>query len=287
LKVTIVGKVAEDPNAPEWAAIAPVSVPLLGLWQRRSGADQVAVRVASDGTQVAFHLEWEDPQNDQRSIRPEDFRDGVAVQFPLEEGVRPFFGMGDKARPVNIWHWRSDWQLDIEKRADVDTQFPAMQVDEYSGGKVSPSHLAGDEAANPMSSLTRASPAEDLNATGLGTITSQARGDQDIQGKGAWGDKKWKVVLRRALTSEGKSDVQFAKRLEVPVAFAVWDGAAGDRNGQKRVTDWVPLKLELPAAGSAGRCATANGAPVLAALPILAGLWGRFRRRNRQTSPRP
>ena len=29
----------------------------------------------------------------------------------------------------------------------------------------------------------------------------------------------------------------------VPVAFAVWDGSAGDRDGKKSVTIWQDLKL--------------------------------------------
>ena len=27
------------------------------------------------------------------------------------------------------------------------------------------------------------------------------------------------------------------------VAFAAWDGAAGDRNGQKSITAWIPLEV--------------------------------------------
>jgi hypothetical protein len=30
----------------------------------------------------------------------------------------------------------------------------------------------------------------------------------------------------------------------VPVAFAVWDGSAGDRDGKKSVTIWQHLQLE-------------------------------------------
>jgi DMSO reductase family type II enzyme heme b subunit len=30
----------------------------------------------------------------------------------------------------------------------------------------------------------------------------------------------------------------------VPVAFAVWNGSAGDRDGKKSVTIWQDLKIE-------------------------------------------
>jgi mono/diheme cytochrome c family protein len=42
--------------------------------------------------------------------RPEMAEDAVAVQLPvvIPEGMeKPYFGMGDAANPVNIWHWKS------------------------------------------------------------------------------------------------------------------------------------------------------------------------------------
>jgi DMSO reductase family type II enzyme heme b subunit len=51
-------------------------------------------------------------------------------------------------------------------------------------------------------------------------------------------------VLRRALGASGSQAVSFRPGITVPVAFAVWNGSAGDRDGKKSVTIWQELWLE-------------------------------------------
>jgi DMSO reductase family type II enzyme heme b subunit len=63
-------------------------------------------------------------------------------------------------------------------------------------------------------------------------------------------DGRWSVVLLRALPAAGaEGRTAAAAALPRPgsrasVAFAVWDGSAGDRNGTKSVTIWHDLQLE-------------------------------------------
>ena len=62
-------------------------------------------------------VEWDDrtksiPGNTkEQNVSDADMgEDGVAVQFPVNipDGMeKPYFGMGDAANPVNIWHWKS------------------------------------------------------------------------------------------------------------------------------------------------------------------------------------
>jgi DMSO reductase family type II enzyme heme b subunit len=52
------------------------------------------------------------------------------------------------------------------------------------------------------------------------------------------------VVLRRALAATGEQAVRLVPGQTVPVAFAVWNGSAGDRDGKKSVTIWQDLRLE-------------------------------------------
>jgi DMSO reductase family type II enzyme heme b subunit len=65
-------------------------------------------------------LEWDDRtrslpgDNDAENISDEGLsEDAVAIQLPAELSAdpkdmeKPYFGMGDAARPVNIWHWKS------------------------------------------------------------------------------------------------------------------------------------------------------------------------------------
>ena len=285
IAVAQVAKLPEDAGAPEWSRLPPTTVALRSLWARAEGAEALLVRAATDGKAIAFQLEWADRIADRSAIRPQDFRDAVAVQFPLGGSDEPFFGMGEKGRPVNIWHWRADWQADLEVFADVDKRYPAMAVDlTQVSDQATPFHT-GAAVKNPMSDTRRTTPVENLVATGLGTLTSLPPEDQRVRGAGAWADGTWRVEVRRDLASAGGHDAQLAGRASIPVAFAVWDGSAGDRNGQKRVSTWVTLTLpaaaaKAPAASAPAplppeRCGVPGGSA--GALLIAALAWGRSR----------
>ena len=53
----------------------------------------------------------------------------------------------------------------------------------------------------------------------------------------------YRVLFTRAL-SGSSGEIQLAPGGRVPVAFAVWNGSAGDRDGKKSVTIWQELVLE-------------------------------------------
>src|SRR6185295_17464625 len=165
-------RLPEDAGAPEWANLPQATVALRSLWARAEGAEALLVRAATDGKAIAFQLEWADRIADRSAVRPQDFRDAVALQFPMGGPDEPFFGMGEKGRPVNIWHWRADWQADLEVFADVDKRYPAMAVDlTQKSDEQAPIHT-GAAVKNPMSDTRRTTPVENLVATGLGTLTS-------------------------------------------------------------------------------------------------------------------
>jgi DMSO reductase family type II enzyme heme b subunit len=48
----------------------------------------------------------------------------------------------------------------------------------------------------------------------------------------------------REMQSKSDRDTQFTPGQSLPVAFAVWDGAHGDRDGQKAVSVWQRLEIE-------------------------------------------
>jgi DMSO reductase family type II enzyme heme b subunit len=48
----------------------------------------------------------------------------------------------------------------------------------------------------------------------------------------------------RPLNSPDAGDVKFSADQPTPLAFAVWDGSQGDRDGQKLVSIWYRLKLK-------------------------------------------
>jgi len=255
----VTGLLPTDPTAALWQQAKTLAIQTRTLWLRPNETGPIKVVSYNNGNEIGFLLEWDDPIMDQEVLRHEDFRDAAAVQFPLQPG-EPSYIMGEQKGPVNIWHWKADWEADLARFRDIQDTYPNMAWDVYpflrgvSGddrGHVQvatashdPTYLAGWGAGNLFSTPSRSTPVENLNAIGLGTITSQPSEHQTVKGHGIWADGKWRVVMVRALRTANQRDAQFAAGVTVPVAFAVWDGAQGDRDGRKAVTVWQHLKLE-------------------------------------------
>jgi hypothetical protein len=107
-----------------------------------------------------------------------------------------------------------------------------------------PTFVTGWGAGNIVSDPTRKSPVEDLSAQGFGTLAARPRPDQRVEANGVHSTGTYRVLFRRSLWGSGAHTVSFRPGGIVPVAFAVWNGSAGDRDGKKSVTIWQELDLE-------------------------------------------
>ncbi len=246
----------QDPDAAAWNNTTALEIPLSAQMVtapiiRETKIKSISVRALHNGKQVAILLEWTDNTENAQSIRIQDFPDAVAVQFPIGSG-QPFFCMGMQGANVNIWHWKADWQADLLAWQDMQDAYPNMRVDVYpfaQGDRPNPAdyqdvtYLSGVAAENPLS-LPRLSPVEDLVAGGFGSLTSQPQTSQNVQGYGVYENGKWRVIFSRDLTSSDPDDVNFVVGDVYSIAFAAWDGANGERNGQKSTSQWVSLQFE-------------------------------------------
>jgi cytochrome b558/566 subunit A len=113
-------------------------------------------------------------------------------------------------------------------------------------------------------------PVEDLNAGGFGSLTAQTAAGQNVQGSGGWVDGRWRVIFMRDLTSAEAEDVSFAADKVYSIAFAAWDGANGERNGEKSTSQWLSLQLGKAATASASQIAVVPPSAGRAAMPPLA-----------------
>ena len=262
----VAGDLPADPTAAAWRSAALQPVPLRTLWLRPQQATAVRVAALHNGKEIGFLLEWDDPLADQAALGADQFRDAAAVQLPVQptqlHGAghpEPNYVMGEPGNPVNIWHWKADWQLDVARYRDREDRYAAVAVDDMPflrGVRSSdpraavaptdshePLFLTARAVNNPMA-RPRRSAVENLNAAGVGTITSQPAEAQIIRGEGRWADGKWRVVMVRSLRTENPRDAQLQPGQDSAVAFAVWDGAQRDRNGQKAVSVWQRLLIE-------------------------------------------
>ena len=212
-----------------WQLVSPITIPLSGqvitrpVWPEPT-VRALTVRSVHNGTEIAFLLEWQDNTKNDR-LTPGTFRDGVAIGLPLGDAPA-FFCMGQLDHYINIWHWKADWQSDIDRRA-------ARTSEKKEGGvrtfEVIP---------------RRVSSVEDLIGGGFSTLTTKDKQGR-VQGQAFWKDGVWHVVMRRPLVSEEQENeaTLIPGRIQT-VSFAVWNGENKERNGQKAVAPWFQLAID-------------------------------------------
>jgi mono/diheme cytochrome c family protein len=254
-----VPRVPDHPDAGTWRLAPPVNLHLMPLWWRSDRPEEVTVRAVHDGRQVALLLVWADASHDHTAMRPQDFRDAVAVQLSPTPDP-PFFAMGAAGQAVNIWMWKSERQADLEPAfQDLEKVYPNLGIDSYPDVKAAPVEqptrhaltlgsdplfVTGWGAGNIVSDPLRPSPAEDLVAQGFGTLRARPRADQAVDARGVYTTGTYRVMFRRDLGGRGPGAVPLRPGATTPVGFAVWNGSAGDRDGSKSVTIWQTLVLE-------------------------------------------
>lgn len=251
--------IPSHPDDGGWRAAPRVNLHLMPLWWRSQRPEELTVQAVHDQKEIALLLTWADDTHDQTAMRPQEFRDAAAIQFSATPDP-PFFAMGARAEFVNIWMWKSERQADLEPAfQDLEAIYPNIGIDAYPNLSVSPleqptrnaltlasdpTFVTGWGAGNIVSDPTRKSPVEDLSAQGFGTLAARPRPDQRVEANGVHSTGAYRVLFRRSLSGSGAHAVSFRPGERVPVAFAVWNGSAGDRDGKKSVTIWQELELE-------------------------------------------
>lgn len=253
VRVARTGTAPSDPQAPAWekAPIHPAPLILQDLVEPRlmePSTPEVRVRALTDGSRLAFRLEWADPDtNDRPGL--DRFSDACAVQLPaLASADVPAPQMGEPGRSVEITYWRAFWQSTVDGRGDtIRDLYPGAAVDHYPFQAASlpvgsaeqremeeryaPARALGNDMAGP-----RDRPVEDLVAEGPGTLhPAPARVSE---GRGVKTPKGWLVVLSRPLPEV------LAAGGRTEVAFAVWQGSRQEVGSRKMRTGWVPLTVE-------------------------------------------
>jgi DMSO reductase family type II enzyme heme b subunit len=221
-------KAPSEPGDPAWSAAAATEIVLMPLSWRDERVETVAVEALHDGKEVAFRLSWRGP----RAENVNDFRDGAAVQLATT-AEEPSFAMGHAGAPVEILLWQG---------SDPATAARGPAVDDSTEGF--PDLYAAREAGNPIAGAVR--PAVTLNeATGFGTLaTRPPAGPAKTTGAGVFREGLWQVTIVRPLGKTSPRAADLVPGGTRPVAFAVWQGAFQDRNGQKNVSIWHDLELE-------------------------------------------
>jgi DMSO reductase family type II enzyme heme b subunit len=93
----------------------------------------VFVKAATNGKEIAVHLEWTDPTRNDIMVRSQQYKDQAAIMFPVKQaGEEPPFTMGGEGERVNIWQWKATWDKEGAGSAgnsamqDVEDQYSYM-----------------------------------------------------------------------------------------------------------------------------------------------------------------
>ena len=84
---------------------------------------------------------------------------------------------------------------------------------------------------------------EEMNSRGIGALTVQPLGDQNLEGRGYWYEGHWNVVFIRNLEATSKWDIDFSDKDQVVLAFALWDGSKKEMSSNKMVSFWQTLNF--------------------------------------------
>lgn len=206
---------------------------------------EVAVRSLTDGSEIAFRIEWAD---DSKSDMPGPAKmvDACAIQIPAKvEKDLPEPQMGQDGKPVQVTYWRADWQASVDGRGDtIRDLYPNASIDHYpfeakalekgsDAQKEMALRYAPSRALGNIRSGPRAVPVEDLIANGPGTLSPGP--SLGAKGKGLHQTNHWSVVVSRKLPDG------LGKNQRTHIAFAVWQGSQREAGARKMRTGWIPL----------------------------------------------
>jgi hypothetical protein len=207
----------------------------------------VRVRAIHDGERIGFHLEWDDADVNDLTIRVDDYRDACAVLLAPGNPVDALRPMGSATTPATLLHWKADWQRDVDQgRQGLEAVYPNRSIDVYPiVYKVAPDDvdigsyqdadatewLPGVYVGNPNSAAERPSPVEKAIAYGFSTTTTAST--QDALGRGVRTPTGWRVIISKPLAAADDGETAIPIGNVSTCAFAIWSGSVRDAGSRK------------------------------------------------------
>ena len=208
-------------------------------------AKAATAKAIYDGKNIAFLLIWPDgTRTVQSGYRSDSYGDGFAVQLPEKYNdpkKLPYIGMGSTGRPVVI-HLQKAVQPIWEPNGNGDV---GMQQNKLSKPIFTKKEIQKYHAAQRK--LAVADYQRSFVSEGFRSMTEIKDGSEKFNADMKYQHKNWQGTVVRPL----KDAYLNLNNGAFPVAFAVWDGAEMQRDGLKRLSQWVPVKLEGKKGGEA------------------------------------
>ncbi len=211
----------------------------------------LSVTAVHDSKWIVFRMKWKDPEPSEAG-KLATFSDAVALEFPVKNNESPPpIMMGVKDDPVQMFHWRYEYQLDAERgKKAINDIYPNMTTDMYpmdfkvkgnfkeATQEQKESYVGGTAAGNPQS--FEKTGVDEILAEGFGTTALM---DSHLaKGSGQWKNGEWTVYVARPLSYKNGSKLLVGKTSNV--GFAVWQGGKNEVGAIKSLTMvWTPLHI--------------------------------------------
>jgi len=232
----IEGEIPLDPNDKLWEGTDYSDVPMSGQVTlpprlQTQAIDLMTVRTVYNDKEIGFHLEWDDRFSDTSHTepppiekkaanayetypvlypaenRPTGFRDGVAIQMSVkipDSPELPHFILGQSGKPVNLLHWKADWNEDPARKSPVEFLIA-------TGAK------------------TGEKPLKDQIATGKGIFSN-----------GRWRV----VIKRPLASPDPATITPIEPGTFVPISFHAWEGSNGEVGLRRSISSWYYVFIE-------------------------------------------
>lgn len=243
-----------DPNADYWndvvgGTVTLMAQPMINPRPATTTTDKVEVQAVHDSTRIAFRMRWKDTEKSE-SGRLGEFSDAFALEFPQKsDGAVPPVMMGAPGMPVQLYHWRAQYQRDEEQgKPTMEQLYPNKSTDMYMHEyKTAP--LNSPDAAEKYSPAKAVRNPQSFQKKAVDVIlaegfaTSAVQENDGATAKAEWKDGTWTLVISRPLASPAGSVLKAGTPGNV--AFAVWQGGHNEVGSRKSVImQWTPLQLQ-------------------------------------------
>ena len=206
---------------------------------RNAKAKEVEVAALTDGKNIAIITKWSDKSKDEfKGYKSDIYPDGFAVQFasnPVNPEKLPYIGMGSDGREVAIYLRKAYASTVYEPNGFGNVAYQVNPHNTNYFGK-DLEKFKKEAKQRGFASYERAFVSEGFRSmTEIKDNSAHYRTDMHyVDAKKMWGG----MVIRPIEDSYAKP-----VKGEYAVAIAVWDGKELQRDGLKRLSSWIAVKL--------------------------------------------
>ncbi|MCP4700928.1 MAG: c-type cytochrome [Gammaproteobacteria bacterium] len=229
------GDLPEDAKDAAWAQAESMDIRLTGQvvaaprWQN-PGIELTTIKALANDKEIAFLAVWDDPFEDRVHKQEEE----LDITELRKVGAFNSYVKANDMIPRQLETFRDSIALQFPVKPPEGTKKPYF----FRGS-------ASDAVNLWVWKSDMEGKAEEMIARGWNqSAKPQKEEQQTVTAKAVWEEGRWSVVMKRALITEDKNDVQFVEGKFVPLAMNAWDGSNGEHGLIMSLSTWHYVVME-------------------------------------------